>query len=109
MKCAFVPDGRDGRLALFHEGKAEKRAALHGVLKGFAFVSGLGDFLKFANGFLEETHFAESDAEVEMRFEILFFAAHFAEFGAEFVKDFLEWSGLGVLRGRLCGNGRRGR
>src|SRR5437016_13018854 len=109
MKRAFVPDSSDGRLAFFHEGKAEKRAALHGVLEGFAFVSGLGDFLKFANSFFEQTHFSEGDTEIVVRFEILFLATHFAEFGAKFVEDFFEGTGFGVLRWWRCGYGRRGR
>ncbi len=89
MKSALVPDRGDGRLALFHKRETEKRAALHRVLEGFSLVGSLDNFLKFADSFLEQTHFAESDAEVVVRFEIFVFAAHFAEFGAEFIEDFL--------------------
>ena len=44
-----------------------------------------------------------------MGFEVFVLRAHLAELGAEFVENFLEWTGLGRLRGRRrwLRNGRR--
>src|SRR5262249_34379197 len=98
----FVPDGGDVGLTLFHESEAEKGAALHGVTKSFSLVGGFGDFLEFADGFLEQAHLAEGDAKVVVRFEIFFLAAHFAEFRAKLVENLRRRAGLG-----RCGWGRR--
>src|SRR5262249_62161049 len=70
-----------------------------------------GDFLEFADGLFKQTHFAESDAEVVVGFEVFILAAHFAELGAKFVKNFLKragFNGRGRSR-RRCGRflGRR--
>src|SRR5499433_2060990 len=90
MEGAFVPDGGDVGLTLFHESEAEKGAALHGVTKSLSLVGGFGDFLEFADGFLEQAHLAEGDAKVVVRFEIFFFAAHFAELCAKLVENLLK-------------------
>ena len=53
-------------------------------------MDGFRDFLEFADGFIEESHLAISDAEVVVRLQIFVFVAHFAEFAAEFLEDFGE-------------------
>src|SRR6185437_3883203 len=92
---ALIPDGGDARLAFLHKGEAEKSAALHYVAEGLAAVRGLGDFLKFADGFIYQTHLAESDSKIVVSLEVFIFRAHFAKFGAEVVKDLLERAVLG--------------
>src|SRR4029077_17713808 len=87
---------------------AEQSAALHGVAEGFPFVAGFGDFLKFADGFFEQAHFAEGNAEVVVGLEVFVFAAHFAELGAKFIKHFLKRAGFDGGCRRFC-SGRRGR
>src|SRR5258706_8158828 len=105
---ALIPDRRDGRLALIHEGQTQKRATLHGIPEGAAAIAGLGNFLELANGFFEEPHFTKSDAQVVVGFEVFVLRAHLTQLGAKFVKDFLEWTRLGRLRGRRwLRNGRR--
>src|SRR5262249_10942493 len=94
IQSALIPNGSDGRLALVHESDPKKRVALHGIAEGTAMLAGFCNFLKLADGFVDQTHFAESNAEVVVRLEIFVFGAHFAKFGAEFVEDFLEWAGL---------------
>src|SRR5258708_18010251 len=89
-KRALVPDGGNTGLAFFHEGKAQQRAALHDVRERPAALGGLGDFLKFADGFFQQAHFAEGGAPVVMRLEIFLFGAHFAEFSAKLVDAFLQ-------------------
>src|SRR5260370_1274611 len=79
-KRALVPDGGNSGLAFFHEGKAQQRAALHDVRERPAALSGLGDFLKFADGFFQQAHFAERDAQVVIRLEIFLFVANSPEF-----------------------------
>src|SRR5713101_9197085 len=96
----LIPDRRDGRLPLIHEGQAQKRAALHGIAKGAAAIAGLGNFLEFANGFFEEPHFTKRDAQVVVGFEVFVLRAHLTQLGAKFVENFLEWTGLGRRRGR---------
>src|SRR5216683_1628385 len=105
----LIPDRRDGRLPLIHEGQAQKRAALHGIAKGAAAIAGLGNFLEFANGFFEEPHFTKRDAQVVVGFEVFVLRAHLTQLGAKFVENFLEWTRLGRLRGRRrwLRNGRR--
>src|SRR5258707_4220778 len=106
---ALIPDRCDGRLALIHESQAQKRAALHGIAEGAATIAGLSNFLELADGFLEKPHFTKCDAEVVMGFEVFVLRAHLAELGAEFVENFLEWTGLARVRGRRrwLRNGRR--
>ena len=58
--------------------------------KGLPFCDGLGDFLEFADGFVEQSHLAVSDAEVVVRLQIFVLVAHFAELAAEFLEDFGE-------------------
>src|SRR5260370_8205203 len=105
----LIPDRRDGRLPLIHEGQAQKRAALHGVGECVAGICGLGNFLEFANGFFEEPHFTKRDAQVVVGFEVFVLRAHLTQLGAKFVENFLEWTRLGRLRGRRrwLRNGRR--
>src|SRR5579859_182016 len=97
-KGALIPDGGDTRLAFLHKGEAEKSAALHYVAEGLAAVRGLGHFLKFADGFIDQTHLAESDSKIVVSLEVFIFSAHFAKFGAEVIKDFLERAVLGRPR-----------
>src|SRR6266478_2021475 len=113
---AFVPDSGDAGLAFFHEGETQQGAALHGVAERFAAVRGLGDFLKFADGLFQEAYFAEGDAEIVVRLQIFILGAHFSEFGAKFIENFLQrrilerGRGLGPrlpLGGRLCLGRRR--
>src|SRR5690348_2202554 len=92
---ALIPDSGNARLAFLHKSQTEKGAALHDIAEGLATVRGLGDFLKFADGFIDETHLAESDSEIVVSLEVLILRAHFAKFGAEVVKDFLERTVLG--------------
>src|SRR5260370_5819929 len=89
-KRSVVPDGGNTGLAFCYEGKAQQRAALHDVRERPAELGGLGDFLKFADGFFQQAHFAEGGAQVVMRLEIFLFGAHFAEFSAKLVEDFLQ-------------------
>src|SRR5713226_6254215 len=105
----LIPDRRNGRLALIHEGQAQKRATLHGIAEGAAAIAGLGDFLEFADGLLEKPHFPKRDAQVVVGFEVFFLRAHFTKLGAKFVENFLEWTGLSRRRGRRrwLRNGRR--
>src|SRR5215831_3555466 len=93
---ALVPDRRNGRLSLFHEGQAEQGTALHGIAESLAAIVGFSNFLKFTNGFFKQTHFTEGDAKVVMRLEILILGAHLAQFRAELLKNFLQWTGFGV-------------
>src|SRR5258708_12840687 len=76
LKSAVIPDRGDGRLALFHEGQAQKRAALHGVAAGEAALARLGHFLELADGFLEEPHFTERDAQVVSLFPAFLLPPH---------------------------------
>src|SRR5258708_3370394 len=85
-----VPYSRDAGLSLFHEGKSQERAALHGVGKGAAAFRGLGHLLKLANRFFEQAHLAEGNTKVVVRLEVFLFRAHFAQLRAKFVEDFLE-------------------
>src|SRR6476661_5333339 len=90
MEGALVPDGGNARLSFFHEGKPKESAALHAIAEGFAIVGGLGHFLEFADGFINQAHLAEGGTKIVMGLEVLVFGAHFPEFGTKFVKDFLE-------------------
>src|SRR5579859_7352201 len=90
MKGALIPDGGNARLSFFHEGKPEESAALHAIAEGFAVVGGLGHFLEFADGFINQAHLAEGGPEIVVSFEVFVFNTHFAELGTKFVKDFLE-------------------
>src|ERR1700694_5933897 len=98
LQSALIPDRRDGRLALLHEGQAEERAALHRIAEGPPAFAGLGNFLELADGFLKEAHFTERDTQAVVCFEILVLRAHLTEFGAKFVEHFLERAGLARLR-----------
>src|SRR5207237_2756016 len=97
VQSALVPNRGDGRLALFHKGEAQQRAALHGVAEGAAIVAGLGDFLELADGFFEQAHLAEGDSEIVVRLKVFFLGAHFAEFGAKLFENLFERAGF---RGR---------
>src|SRR5260370_35472488 len=108
LQGALRPDGSNGRLALFHESKTEKRTTLNGVAEGTAAIAGFGNFLEFADSLLEEPHFAKRDAQVVVCFEIFILRAHLTELGAKLVKNFLERDGLGRRR-RWCGRLRSGR
>src|SRR5438045_5869553 len=66
-----------------------------------ATIAGFGDLLKFAVGFFEKAHLAESNSEIVVGLQIFFLGPHFAEFGAKLFKDFLERAGL---RGRRWRN-----
>src|SRR5215472_14662953 len=98
--------GGDGGLALLHERQCEQRAALHGVAKTAAALVGLGYFLEFADGFLEQTHFPKGDAQIVVSLQVFLFGAHFAELGAKFLEHFLERS---AFKRRFGGFGRRRR
>src|SRR5256885_1972220 len=92
LQGALIPNGRDGRLALFHEGQAQKRAALHGVAEGAPAIAGFGNFLELADGLFKKPHFAKRDSQVVVRFEIFVLCAHLTKLGAKLVEDFLERS-----------------
>src|SRR5258708_32185825 len=85
-----VPYSRDAGLSLFHEGKSQERAALHGVGERTAAFRGLGHLLKLANRFFEQAHLAEGNTKAVVRLEVFLFRAHFAQLRAKFVEDFLE-------------------
>src|SRR6266404_2462412 len=53
VQRTVVPDRCDARLSLFHEGKSQERAALHGVAERAAAIRGLGHLLKLADRFFE--------------------------------------------------------
>ena len=59
---------------------------MHGVAKCFALFVGLGDFLKFADGLFQQTHFAKRDAQVVMCLQVFVLRSHFADFRPEIVK-----------------------
>ncbi len=90
MQRAFVPDCGDGWLSLFHERQTQQGAALHGVAERLAVFVGFGNFLKFADRFFQQTHFAESDSQIVVRLKVFVFSTHFAQLGTEVVKNILQ-------------------
>src|SRR5579883_316330 len=72
LEGLFIPaDGRFGD-ALVEEALGEPGIGLHDQLERVAAVDGLADFLEFSDGLVEQSHFAEGDAEVVVGFGILF-------------------------------------
>ena len=86
-------DGGFGN-ALFEEALRQPGVGLHDLREGMSAIEGLAGLLQFSDGLIEQAHFAESDAEVVMRFGIfvgggnvgfeivLEFAKHFGEIDA---------------------------
>ena len=75
----MIPQRRDFRLALIHERKRQQRRAIHRVAERLSLLHGLGHFLEFADGFVEQAHLAIGDAEIVVGLEIFVLFAQFAQ------------------------------
>src|SRR5208337_5095083 len=67
----LVPADRGLGDALVEEALCQPGIGLHDLRERMSAVDGLAGLLQLANGFIEQAHFAESDAEVVMGLGIL--------------------------------------
>src|SRR5579864_770261 len=67
----FVPADCSFRDSFVEEALRQPGVSLHELRESTATLGGLANLLEFPNRFVEQTHFAEGDPEVVMRFGIL--------------------------------------
>ena len=68
----LIPANRGLGHALVEEALRQPGVSLHDLRERMSAIDGLAGLLQLANGFIEQAHFAERDAEVVMGFGILF-------------------------------------
>ena len=72
MKSLLIPANRGLGDALVEEALRQPGISLHDLRERMSAIDGLAGLLQLANGFIEQAHFAEGDAEVVMGLRILF-------------------------------------
>src|SRR5208337_1704367 len=112
------PDGSLGH-ALFQEALCQPGVGLHDLRERMSAIERLAGLLQFSDGFVEQSHFAEGNTEVVMRFWIfvggsdvglevlLEFAKHFREVHTRFFAERRNWGGS--RSGRRMGSRNRRR
>ena len=108
----LVPANSGLRNAFVEKALCQPSISLHGLREGMSAINSLAGLLQFANSFVEQTHFAERDAEIVVSLGI-FFSGGGAGFEIllQLSKHFREVN-PGVLRkgrGLGCCGGRNGR
>jgi hypothetical protein len=68
----LIPANRGLGNALVEEALSQPGISLHDLRERMSAIDGLAGLLQLANGFIEQAHFAEGDAQVVMSFRIFF-------------------------------------
>src|SRR5690242_19941650 len=70
FQSLFVPANSGLRHAFVEEALCQPRISLHQLWEGLAMLNDLADLLQFANSFVEQTHFPESNPQVVVSLRI---------------------------------------